>query len=265
MNLFDLMNQAGGGKGFADLGQQFGLSESDVRKAVEAFAPAFSAGLGRKAAEPSGLYDFLGTLAGGQYDQFFNSPLAAGRDAERDSGNAILGQLFGSKDVSRALANQASAATGLSEAILKQVLPAIAAMMSGGLAQQAKAGTNSPFGEILRQMQGGSATHSPSGGKAPRGPLDRFEDEQKQAEEKASGMPGGLEDMPFGRVFSDILGSTLGYAGGTDTEDRFKKQAEAGKAVFGDMIEPGRQMGEAYGKAVNTIFEQYLDGINKHR
>ena len=47
MNLFDMMRSAGGGDAASALASQFGLTPEQVTKAVEAFAPAFSAGLKR--------------------------------------------------------------------------------------------------------------------------------------------------------------------------------------------------------------------------
>ena len=51
-------------------------------------------------------------------------------------GNGILGHLFGSKDLSRAVASQAAQATGIGQQVLQQMLPVIASMIMGGLFKQ---------------------------------------------------------------------------------------------------------------------------------
>ena len=48
----------------------------------------------------------------------------------------MLGHILGSKDASRQLASEAAARTGLDVGILKKMLPAIAAMLMGGLSKQ---------------------------------------------------------------------------------------------------------------------------------
>ena len=59
--------------------------------------------------------------------------------ATRDDGNAILGHVFGSKEVSRQVAARASAKTGIDSSILKQMLPLVAAMAMGGLSKKEQA------------------------------------------------------------------------------------------------------------------------------
>ena len=51
-------------------------------------------------------------------------------------GNGILGHLLGSKDVSRQLAGQAAAQTGIGEGVLKSMLPVVAAMMMGAMSKR---------------------------------------------------------------------------------------------------------------------------------
>ena len=51
-------------------------------------------------------------------------------------GNAILGHVLGNKDVSRAVATQASAQTGIAADVLKRFLPIAATLVMGSLAKQ---------------------------------------------------------------------------------------------------------------------------------
>jgi len=51
-------------------------------------------------------------------------------------GNGILGHILGSKDVSRAVATQASAQTGIGADVLRKLLPIAATLVMASLAKQ---------------------------------------------------------------------------------------------------------------------------------
>jgi len=86
-------------------------------------------------AQPSGL-DGLGGLlgqlgGGGLLDSVLGTqptPVAKGND--------VLGQIFGSKEVSRTVAAGAEQQTGISSELLKQMLPIVAMMVAGYMAKQ---------------------------------------------------------------------------------------------------------------------------------
>ena len=84
-------------------------------------------------------------------------------------GNGILGHVLGSKDVSRQVAGNAAAQTGIGVDVLKKMLPVAAAMVMGALSKQttgtgAQASAASPapeglmglLGQFLDTGQGGS-------------------------------------------------------------------------------------------------------------
>jgi hypothetical protein len=54
-------------------------------------------------------------------------------------GNDVLGQIFGSKDVSRTVARGASAQSGLDPAVLRKMLPMLAMLVGGFLSQRGAA------------------------------------------------------------------------------------------------------------------------------
>jgi hypothetical protein len=64
--------------------------------------------------------------------------------ATTSDGNAILGHVFGSKDVSRQVASRASERTGIDPSILKKMLPLVAAMVMGGLSRKSGARSADP-------------------------------------------------------------------------------------------------------------------------
>ncbi len=262
MNLFEIMNQAQGGEAFRALARQYGLSDDQVESAVQAMMPAFATGLKRNTADPTGMLKFMQALAGGQHASYFDNPAKAWSGSGIDEGNAILGHLFGSREVSRAVANQVQAATGIGENILKQMLPALASMVMGGLSKQSRSGSNSMLGDIMKQM---AENFGGAPGKAGEGPLDRYEKEHagdnpfgKMMEQMMGGALGGGADNPLGRMFEQ-------FTGGSGSASGSKSKAPSGQDIFGELFEPGRQMGEAYQKNMESIFDQYLSGMDKRR
>ena len=77
-----------------------------------------------------GLGGLLGTIGGLGGGALLDNAVS-NEPTEVDKGNEILGQIFGSKDGSRAVAAQASAQSGVEPSLLKKMLP-ILAMVAGG-------------------------------------------------------------------------------------------------------------------------------------
>ncbi len=156
MNLTDILAEAQGGQAMANIGRQFGLSEQQSAEAVRHLLPAFTAGLQRNTATPLGMAELLAALSGGQHARYYDDPAEMENSATRDAGNDILKHLFGNKDVSRAVTQQAAAQTGIGSAILKAMLPYIASMIMGALF---KRGQN-PIGDILGEILGGGSARA---------------------------------------------------------------------------------------------------------
>jgi hypothetical protein len=140
MNILEAMLAAQGGGAARQLGQQFGLNESQVSSAVSALVPALAAGFQRNMATPQGLESLAAALGGGQHQRYVDDPNVLGLHETTADGNGILGHVFGSKDVSREVATRAAAQTGISEGVLKSMLPVVAAMMMGTMSRQSQAG-----------------------------------------------------------------------------------------------------------------------------
>jgi hypothetical protein len=134
-----LMNAAGGGAA-QQMGQKFGLSPDQTSGALAQLVPALMAGMQKNTQQQGGLDGLLGALTKGNHSQYLDNPDLLTQDSTVQDGNGILGHVFGSKDVSRAVANHASAQTGIGADILKQMLPMVATMVMGGLAKQNASG-----------------------------------------------------------------------------------------------------------------------------
>jgi hypothetical protein len=147
------------------LGQKLGLSDKQTSQALEALLPALAAGLASNAQKPGGIEALLGALSKGSHERYLDDPKSLGHPDTIADGNAILGHLLGSKDMSRAVAGAAAKKTGLSDQVMKMALPVIASMVMSQLSRKTKSKASaggSAFGlDDLMGMIGGAA-----GGKA---------------------------------------------------------------------------------------------------
>ena len=173
MSLAAMLQQTGA---ISSMARELGVDENTAKTAAGALLPAIIAGIGRSATggtstpEPMGGLGGLagailggagglggGGLGGGLLDAVLgNSPTPTA------PGNDILGNIFGSKDVSRSIAGEVASMTGLDEGLLKKMLPILAMAVAGYMAKQATgAGTaqagagGSPLGGILGSIIGG--------------------------------------------------------------------------------------------------------------
>ena len=128
MQTNDLLNQMGG---ISSVARELGVSESEAQNGAAALLPAILGGFKKQAqSQPTGLaglVGMLGQLGGGG---LMDNVLGAQR-TDVNRGNEVLGQIFGSKDVSRVVAQNAAGSTGLDPALLKRMLPMLA-MLAGG-------------------------------------------------------------------------------------------------------------------------------------
>ena len=106
-----------------------------------------------------GLADILTQLGGGA----LATNVIAPEPTEVDKGNSILGQIFGSKDVSRQVAGHAAQSSGLDPAILKQMLPILAMLVGGYLSSRSTQGGGG-LGGIIGSVLGSMAGNQGGGG-----------------------------------------------------------------------------------------------------
>jgi hypothetical protein len=260
MNLYDMLANAQSGQGMDQLARQFGLSQQQTQAAVEALLPAFSQGLKRNASDPYGVGAFVSAMATGQHARYFEDAQNAFSPQGMQEGNGILGHLFGSKDLSRAVAAQAAQATGLGQQILQQMLPVIASMIMGGLFKQSTGqinpgqfqagqqaggfgGSGNPLQEIIEQMmrQGGGG----GGGGMPGG-----QQQQRQAPQQPQGQSGDPFDNPFGKILKDMFGGAI-----PGTQPRQQPPSQQRRAE--PEPEPQNPFGD---NPLGKIFEEMLKG-----
>jgi len=216
-SLMEMFTQGANGKMVEEFARQYGLTTQQTTAAMEALMPAFSQGLKRNAGDPYGMLSFLNALSKGQHSTYYDDPAKAFGQQGMNEGNAILGHLFGSKELSRAVADQAAQATGISQQVLKAMLPAMAPMILGGLfkqmtgqMQQAQAApqqamANNPLGQVLEQMMGGGRANT--GGSS--NPLGDILEGMLGGKRSAPGNPGQV-NPGAGNPWGDILEQMLG-------------------------------------------------------
>jgi hypothetical protein len=140
MNVLEALLAAQGGGAVKQLGQQFGLGESQASAALSALVPALASGLAKNATQSGGLDTLMGALSGGKHASYLDDLTSLGRPETTAEGNGILGHILGSKDVSRQVAAQAAMSSGVGADILKKMLPVVATMMMGAMAKNALGG-----------------------------------------------------------------------------------------------------------------------------
>jgi hypothetical protein len=152
MQLTDILAQMGGLQAMA---RELGVSESQAASGAEALLPAILGGFKKQAqAQPSGLEGLGGLLGqlggGGLLDE-----VLAPQPTNVERGNDVLGQIFGSRDVSRAVAQNASSQTGLDTSLLKKMLPMLAMVVAGLIARRQGASASAQASEQPAPQSGG--------------------------------------------------------------------------------------------------------------
>lgn len=137
MSLLQMLQQAGGGNGLAQLASQLGLDEQTTQSLAERMAPAISGGMAQRAQAEGGMGALLGTLQGNNAAQFANNPAEAAAPAAQAQGQDFLAQIFGSQEAAPQIAQAAAADTGATPQQAESLLPALAAMLQGQMQQQA--------------------------------------------------------------------------------------------------------------------------------
>jgi len=168
MQINDILTQMGG---LQSMARELGVTETQAASGAEALIPAILGGFKKQAqAQPTGLEGLgglLGQLGGGG---LLDNVLAP-QPTDVSQGNNVLGQIFGSKDVSRAVAQNAASQSGLDPALLKKMLPMLAMLVTGYMAKQqgaSAAAQSSPMsgglGGLLGGLLGGGGAERAGGG-----------------------------------------------------------------------------------------------------
>lgn len=155
MELMDLLRQGEGGRELDQLAGNFGLSRDQTEAVVANLVPEISRRLERNSLSRGGVADLIAMLGAAQ-----TQPTRFDGAEGLQRGNALLEQVFGTRDVSRAVAARASLSSGIGESIIKAMLPYIIQMVMSAFARRTSGG----LGDILSKIPNlGGGGHAPSG------------------------------------------------------------------------------------------------------
>lgn len=213
MDIAEMLGQSGA---LDSVARELGVPPAVAAAGAAALLPAILGGFKRQAQQQpngvEGLGGLLQQMGGGGLLEAVVGP----QPTPVEQGNDILGQIFGSREVSREVAGAASQQTGISADTLKRMLPMIAMLVAGYLATRGRWGDagaaaapaapsgglgdlmGGGLGGILGQVLGGAMR----GGAAPAAPA-------APAQPSAGGL-GGLASIldlnRDGNPLDDIIG-----------------------------------------------------------
>lgn len=160
MDMMDILKQSGA---IGSVAQQLGVNEQIAQAGAEALLPAILGGFKKTAqAQPAGLDGLggiLGQLGGGGLLDSVLSP----EPTPIEKGNDVLGQIFGSKDVSRSVAGHAAEQTGIDSSLLKKMLPILAMLVAGYMVKQAGGEQGGGIGGLIGSVLGGGQSQGGGG------------------------------------------------------------------------------------------------------
>jgi len=280
--LFDMMMQAQNGAATEAMAKQFNLAQEQATKAMAALMPAFSTGFKRSATDP---YNFMGVMqdiTSGNYGKYFEDMGKAFTPQGIADGNNVLARLFGSKEVSRAVAAQAAQMTGIGQEIYKRMLPAMADTLMGGLFKEtsgqispmANPFLNTAMGEM---MQGWLQTIGFAPKQQPSPQASIFDNPFTQAMELMFGADqvkhgkaaptNPFLDNPFSKAFQDMMRNFPMPAEPPKDEPKAKPAAGVDMAAYTDMLnamfDSGLEVQKNYQKNMETIFDNYMQADGK--
>lgn len=162
MSILEILQQSGG---IETMARELGVNESVAQAGAAALLPSILGGFKKTTqAQPSGL-DGLGGLLGQLGGGGLLDSVLGSQPTPVNQGNEILGQIFGSKEVSRTVAAGAEQQTGISSDLLKKMLPVVAMMVAGYMAKQGgdESGSGGGLGGLIGGLLGGGSKASSGG------------------------------------------------------------------------------------------------------
>lgn len=204
MNILQELIKSQGGDIVGQLANQFGVSTGDAEKALSNLVPAIAGGIKKTAGSQNGLESLLSKVKNNQdLRRSANNPNVLAQPEITQAGNEVLGDIFGSKDVSRTVADNTAQATGLDLGMLKKMLPLVAGLVMSQLNNKSEASSGG-LGGLLGGLAGASQPSKSSGG---LGSLlgGLFGGGQKKQAQQSSGLESLLDFDGDGNIADDVL------------------------------------------------------------
>jgi hypothetical protein len=281
--LFDMMLKAQNGAAMDAMAKQFNLAQEQAAQAMAALMPAFSSGLKRTATNP---YDFgalMNTMMSGSYAKYFEDLGKTFTPQGVADGNAVLEKLFGSPEVSRAIAAQAAQLTGVGQEVIKKMMPAMADTLMGGMFKQATGQmqqgsdffASTPMGQMTKQWLDSLGLQPKQA--ASQNPMEVFDNPFMQSMRSAWGMdkaaspqqpsPAAMfADNPFMQAFQEMMSASFGHAASANSPSQVEAGATANPyaETLNSMFDSGLEVQKSYQKSMEAIFDTYFKGPMAH-
>lgn len=148
MQMHDTLRQAQGASVVDELAAAFQIAPARAEAVMRAVMPELAWSLRQNTLCRGGLADLVEALGSGHHVEYLSAGNVFRDEAARRDGAAILGHMLGSKGRSRTLAMRAARQTGVSDRLIRSMLPGLAALTMGLLASRA----NGTMSEIVAQV-----------------------------------------------------------------------------------------------------------------
>lgn len=153
MSLLDIL---GGSDGLGRLARQLEMDEGRARDLAGTLTPALSHAA-RRRAEEGQIGDLLNQARGSAETRYYDEPETAATPEARGQGEEFLARIFGSREATHQFAREAAGRTGGSQTEIETLLPALAAMLKGGMQKKTP---DSSIDGLMSALDG----QGPSGG-----------------------------------------------------------------------------------------------------
>jgi hypothetical protein len=230
MTLNDIIQAAQGGQGVNNIASQFGLSPDQAQAAIQAAMPAFSQGLQRVGQDPDALGGILSHLANGAHQGAYVDPSQAATTGAQAGGD-VLGQIFGSPQITSQISQHVSEASGVSPEIIQQMMPMLASILMGGLSHSMN---SQGLGGVLGQLANAAASPGGLG--------------QVVAGAGAEGQSGG----GLGGLIGSVLGGLMGGQTATAAAGQ-SASLQNGLSSLTNMFQAGVATPAAHEQGINNI------------
>ena len=249
INFLDMMRHAQGGAAIDNMARQFGLSSSETQRAMAALMPAFALPLQHNANNQAALAGFMRLIGSGHFAGFFDSAAQAFSPQARSEGDQALGQLFGSSDLSRRIADQAATWSGVSAQLLQQMMPVLAAMLMGGLTKSLSAqGLGGCFGQTNATSRNADPMPNPLTAWAQMVGAMMGSPAEKPSPPAPAGLPN---------PWADMLRAMSGQPQAEPPKPEPEQVTSGASDGFERMMDAGRQAQEQYLASLQTIFDTF--------
>ncbi len=206
MSLMKILQQAQNGQGLGQLASQFGLEQGQIDDLAKMITPAIGSAAKQKA-QTGGLQDLLGSLKGEAQGGLFDDVAQATSAQGQAQGMDFLKTLMGGAQAPQEMAREAANQSGIDASKVMQLLPALAAMLQGGMQKNLP---DASLDSVLQNVSGDAQASNGGIGGLIGSLLGGGQSASAQSEAPELGALGALLDADGdGSPLNDILGKFL--------------------------------------------------------